>query len=61
MRLGHGHLSLVMLFVGVGLNSLVDPSIDCSCWHVRLVMGLSWRGERAGPWGSQVPWFLLQT
>ena len=24
---GDGHLSLVMLFVGVGLNSLVDPSI----------------------------------
>ena len=31
-----GHLSLVMLFVGVGLNSLGDPDINCSYWYVRL-------------------------
>ena len=38
---GSGHLSLVLLFVGVGLNSLGDPDINCSCCHVRLAVGLS--------------------
>ena len=41
---GDGHLSLVTLFLGVGLSSSGDPSINCSCWHVRLAVGLSWGG-----------------
>ena len=54
-----GRLSLVMLFVAAGLNSLGDPG--CSCWglvlqeEVRLVVGLSGGGgaEVAGPGGSE--------
>ena len=45
---GDGHLSLVMLFVGVGLNSSGDPDNNCSCWHVRLVVGLSGGGGVLG-------------
>ena len=37
-----------MLFVGVELNSSGDPDINCSCWHVRLVVGLSWGGGGGG-------------
>ena len=50
-----GHLSLVFLFVGVGLNSSGDPDINCSCCHVRLaVVGgrrLVLEGVRGGGMG----------
>ena len=46
------HLYLVMLFVGMGLNSLGDPDIHHSCWHVRLVVGLS--GGGGWSWGEAV-------
>ena len=36
-------------FVKVGVNNPGDADINCSCWHVRLVVGLS----GAGPWRSR--------
>ena len=37
-------MATVMLFLGVGLSSSGDPSINCSCWHVGLAVGLSLGG-----------------
>ena len=41
----------VMLLVTVGLNSSGDTDINCSCWHVRLKVGLSRRGSGWGESG----------
>ena len=54
-----------MLFVGVGLNSLGDPDINCSYWYVRLVLdyvgvcvggrgGWSWGESGVGEWARLV-------
>ena len=42
---GDGHLFWIMLLVGVGLNSSVDPDKASSCWE--LVLG-AWAGLEAG-------------
>ena len=55
---GDGHLSWVVLLVGLGLNSLGDLDKDASWWElvlqeaVRLVVGLS-GGGCGWSWGSQ--------
>ena len=49
-----------MLFVWVGQNSSGAPDINYSCWHVRLLVGLSgggggwfWGGGGGGhEWGE---------